>query len=125
MKPVHTPHAPEPAGHYSQGMVHQGVVYVAGQLPFHPERPDAPLGTVEEQTRRTLQNVEAVLQAAGSGLDRLLEVTVYVADLAHWGTINQVYAEMLGDHRPARAVVPVGPLKRGALLEIQARATVG
>lgn len=125
METIHTPHAPQPAGHYSQGVVHNGVVYVAGQLPFDPERPNAPLGNVEEQTLRTLRNVEAVLLAAGSGLDRLLEVTVYVTDLSHWGAINEVYAGVLGAHRPARAVVPVGPLKRGALLEIQARGVVG
>ena len=120
MHPIRTPYAPTPAGHYSQGIVHAGVVYVSGQLPIDPQNPDAEPGTVEEQTRRTLQNVSAVLEAAGSDLSHLLQLMIYVSDGGDWGAVNAVVAEMLGDHRPSRAIVPVSPLKRGFALEITA-----
>jgi 2-iminobutanoate/2-iminopropanoate deaminase len=122
---IHTEDAPRPAGHYSQAVVHGGTVYVAGILPFDPADPEAPLGDVGDQTRRVLQSLSAVLDAAGSGLDHLLQVTVFVTDLASWGEVNEVFAEFLGSHRPARAVVPVLPLKRGAALELMAIAAAG
>ncbi len=117
---VHTTDAPAPAGHYSQAVVHGDTVYVAGQLPFDPDDPGAPLGDVETQVRRTFANVAAILDAAGSGLDRLLHVTVFVTDPVLWTDVNRVYASILGEHRPARAVIPCGPLKRGAVLEVTA-----
>jgi 2-iminobutanoate/2-iminopropanoate deaminase len=124
MRHVHTPDAPRPAGHYSQAIVHGGVAYVAGQLPLDPIWPDAPHGTVEEQTRRTLRNVEAILRAAGSDLDHLLAVTIYITDVAHWPRVNAAYAEVLGTHRPSRTVVPVAGLHHGYLVEITATAAV-
>ncbi|MEJ2541753.1 MAG: Rid family hydrolase [Gemmatimonadota bacterium] len=124
IEPVHTPDAPRPAGHYSQAVVHAGTVYVAGMLPVDPGDPEAPLGDIGDQTRRVLANLARVLEAAGSGLDRLLQVTVYVTDLGSWTEVNAVFAEVLGPHRPARAVVPVLPLKRGAGLELMAIAAV-
>jgi reactive intermediate/imine deaminase len=120
IRPVHTQRAPQPAGHYSQAVIHGGTVYVAGLLPFDADAPGAPLGTTEEQARRALESLRAVLEAADSGLDQLLQVTVFVSDLSDWGTVNQVFAEFLGEHRPARCVVPVLPLKRGAALEVMA-----
>lgn len=122
---IQTDDAPRPAGHYSQGVVHAGVVYVAGQLPINPVAPDAPPGDLESQVRRVFHNVEGVLKAAGSSLEQLLQVTVFVSDLSHWADVNRVYAEILGEHRPARAVIPCGPLKRGYLLEVTAVAAVG
>ncbi|HSG46581.1 MAG TPA: Rid family hydrolase [Longimicrobiales bacterium] len=124
MKTVSTPHAPTPAGHYSQAVVHHGIVYVAGLLPWDPEDPEAPLGDAADQARRVLTSLEAVLQAAGSRLDHLLQVTIYVSRLEDWGAVNAVFAEVLGDHRPARAVVPVLPLKRGAAMELVATAAL-
>ncbi|MEK9499964.1 RidA family protein [Gaopeijia maritima] len=124
IRSVATSDAPTPAGHYSQAVVHAGAVWVAGQMPFDPANREAPLGDVEAQVRRTFANVEAVLIAAGSSLDRLLQVTIFVTDPELWGEINRVYADILGDHRPARAVIPCGPLKRGAVLEVTAVAAV-
>ncbi len=122
MQRVETAGAPAPAGHYSQGIVHGGLVYVAGQLPIDPSagRAARPFGSVGEQTERALRNVQAILEAAGSGLDRLLQVTIYVSDMARWGEVNEAYARVLGAHRPARAVVPVGELHHGYAVEIQA-----
>ncbi len=122
MQRVETALAPAPAGHYSQAIVHGGLVYVAGQLPIDPSagRAARPLGSVGEQTERALRTVQAILEAAGSGLDRLLQVTIYVSDMARWGEVNEAYARVLGAHRPARAVVPVGELHHGYAVEIQA-----
>lgn len=124
MNVVSTPKAPKPAGHYSQAVIHHGVVYVAGQLGYNPADPQAGPGSIEEQTEQTLRNIEAILQAAGSGLQQVLQATVYVTDMALWGRVNDVYARVMGDHRPARAVVPVKELRRGFQVEIQAIAAV-
>lgn len=124
MKTVSTPHAPLPAGHYSQAVVHGGLVFVAGQLPLDPADPGRPPGGAEEQTERALRNVEAILVAAGSSLDRLLSVTVYVQDVNLWPSVNAAYSRVLGGHRPARAVIPVKGLHSGYLVEIQAVAAV-
>lgn len=124
MKSVETPRAPHPAGHYSQAIVHGGLVFVAGQLPHDVAAPGRPPGEAEEQTERALRNVEAILEAAGSGLDLLLSVTVYVADISLWPRVNAAYARVLGAHRPARAVVPVKELHHGYLVEVQAVAAL-
>lgn len=124
MKTIETPRAPQPAGHYSQAVVHGGLVFVAGQLPHDVTNPGRPPGEADEQTERALRNVEEILEASGSGLDRLLSVTVYVADVSLWPRVNAAYARILGPHRPARAVVPVKELHHGYLVEIQAVAAL-
>jgi 2-iminobutanoate/2-iminopropanoate deaminase len=121
---VSTPNAPTPAGHYSQAVVHGGLVFVAGQLPIDPRDPSRPPGSIEDQTMRALSNVAAILTAAGSGLDRVLQMTIYVSDVSLWGKVNAVFARVMGNHRPARAVVPSGELRHGMLIEIQAIAAV-
>ena len=120
MKTVSTPNAPLPAGHYSQAMVYGGLVYVAGQLPIDPRNPGVISEDPAEQTRQALANVSAILQAAGSALHCVVQMTIYVTDVSLWPTVNATYSEVLGEHRPARAIVPVGTLKEGMLIEIQA-----
>ena len=88
MKLVATTGAPTARGHYSQGVVHGGIVYVAGQLPIVPGAPETQLATFDEQAKRVLDNVIAILEAAGSGADRILKATVYIADLKHWPAFN-------------------------------------
>jgi 2-iminobutanoate/2-iminopropanoate deaminase len=124
MRIVSTERAPRPAGHYSQAVVHDGLAWVAGQLPIDPAAPDAPPGDPETQIRRALHNVAAILEAAGTDLAHLLQVTIFVSDPSLWGDVNRVFAELLGEHRPARAIIPSGELKRGYLLEITAVAVV-
>ena len=124
MKHVHTEGAPSPAGHYSQAIVHTGLVFVSGQLPIGPDGTPLDAAPVEEQTRVVLDNVRAILTAAGSGLERVLQVTIYVSDIAHWPAVNEAFAAAFGDHRPARAVVPVPALHHGVALEVQAIAAV-
>lgn len=120
MRSVSTPNAPPPAGHYSQAIVHGGMVYLAGQLPKKPGVTEQIPGTVEEQTEQVLRNLEGVLEAAGSSLSRLVQITIFVSDITLWSQVNEVFARVMGSHRPARAVVPVGELPSGFVLEIQA-----
>jgi 2-iminobutanoate/2-iminopropanoate deaminase len=124
MKEVATADAPRPGGHYSQALVHQGLVYIAGQLPIKPDSQDRHVGSIEEQTEQALANLGAILRAAGSGRDRVLKVTVYVSDIALWGRVNTVYARFFGEHRPARTVVPTRELHHGFQVEIDAIAAI-
>lgn len=117
---INTPNAPKPAGHYSQATVYNGLVFVAGQLSIDPETGAHKTGPIEEQTELALNNVHAILQAAGSDWSRVLKMTVYVADINLWEAVNKVYSRVLGEHRPARAVIPTGALHHGFLLEIDA-----
>jgi 2-iminobutanoate/2-iminopropanoate deaminase len=125
VQPITTPQAPRPAGHYSQAMVHGGFVFVAGQLPLDPVTGElVGAGDAAAQTERVLASVDAILRAAGSGLDRVVSVTVYVTDRALWGAVNEVYERRFGEHRPARAVIPVPELRHGCLIELQAIAAL-
>ena len=117
---INTPNAPKPAGHYSQATVYNGLVFVAGQLSIDPATGAHKIGTIEEQTEQALNNVLAILQAAGSDWSRVLKMTVYVADINLWDAVNMVYSRLLGEHRPARAIIPTGALHYGFLIEIDA-----
>lgn len=120
---INTPNAPQPAGHYSQATVCNGLVFVAGQLSIDPGTGEKKLGNIQEQTEQTLRNVSAILEAAGSDLNHVVKTTAYVANIDDWPAVNAVYEKVLGDHRPARAVIPTGPLHHGFLIEIEAIAT--
>lgn len=125
MQLISTDKAPVPAGHYSQGVVHNGVVYVAGQLAIVPGQKEHTVGSIGAQTEQTLRNVQAILQAADSDLDRVLQMTIYVSDISLWGEVNAAYVRVMGNHKPARAVVPVKDLHYGYQIEIQAIAATG
>jgi len=124
MRTISTPGAPTARGHYSQAVVHDGLVYVAGQLPIDPADPERRLQEFDAQARQVIANVAAILEAAGSGLDHVVKATVYVADVAHWPRFNAIYAEAFGAHRPARTVVPVSALHYGYLVEMDVIAAV-
>lgn len=115
-----TPNAPTPAGHYSQAVVFNGLVFVAGQMAIDPKTGAKLTGSIEEQTEQCLKNISAILEASGSGLSRVLKMTIYIADIELWGAVNAVYARVMGDHRPARAIVPVKDLHYGLKIEIEA-----
>jgi len=121
---ISTPDAPQPAGHYAQAIVHNGLVYVSGQLPVDPTTGEKRLESIEEQAEQALKNVAAILKAAGSDLDHVLKTTVYVSDISLWGRVNAVYATFFDDHRPARAVVPTRELHYGFQVEIEAIAAI-
>ncbi len=124
MRMVKTIEAPVPGGHYSQAVVHQGMVYVSGILPIDPKTGSKILGTIDDQTRQVLKNLKAILEAANSGLHQVVKTTVYLSDIQNWDRVNQIYAEYFGDHRPARTIVPVGTLHHGFLIEIEAMAAI-
>jgi reactive intermediate/imine deaminase len=118
MKTVSTEAAPPARGHYAQAVVHEGIVYVAGQLPVVPTDPERRLADFDAQAEQVISNVFAILEAAGSAPERVLRATVYIADVAHWPAFNAIYARRFGAHRPARTVVPVSGLHYGYLVEM-------
>lgn len=124
MQTIKTPDAPAPAGHYSQAIIHDGLVFVSGQLPIDPATRTPCTGAIEEQTELVLRNLSAILEAAGSGIDRVLKTTVYVSDIELWGRVNATYSAFFGEHRPARSVVPTRELHFGCLVEIDAIAAI-
>jgi 2-iminobutanoate/2-iminopropanoate deaminase len=120
IKQMLTARAPAPGGHYSQAIVHNGLVYVSGQLPIDPATGERILSSIEAQTERALENVSEILKAAGSDLSRVLKMTVYISDIELWGAVNTVYARVMGEARPARAIVPTKELHYGFQIEIEA-----
>lgn len=125
MKLVSCEGSPPPSGHYSPAVIHNGIVYVSGQLPRVPGKPgDFALPTIEAQTRQALMNAEAILHASGSRRDLVLRATLYVSDISCWAQVNAEYAAFFGDHKPARAIVPVGKFRNGFLIEIDMIAAV-
>jgi 2-iminobutanoate/2-iminopropanoate deaminase len=124
MKAILTENAPQPAGHYSQAIVQDNTVYVSGQLAIDPKTGEKRLGSIEEETKQALNNVAAILEAAGSEIGKVLKTTLYIADADMWGQVNATYGQFFGDHRPARAVVPTKDLPFGFRIEIEAIATL-
>ncbi|HKS07352.1 MAG TPA: RidA family protein [Gemmatimonadaceae bacterium] len=124
MRTISTPNAPIPAGHYSQAVEHNGLIYVAGQLGIDPKRPGHTPDDIELQTEQTLRNVANILIAAGSDLSRVLSMTIYISDISDWSRVNGIYSKVLGAHKPARAVIPVKDLHYGFGIEIQCVAAV-
>ncbi len=121
---VTTDDALKPSGHYSQAITHQGLVYVSGQLPFDWQSGEKILGAAGDEAAAALTNLGRVLEAAGSSRENVLRCTIYVSDIAFWDEINAVYAAFFGDHKPARAIVPTGPLHFGFKIEIDAIAAI-
>ncbi len=119
LRVITTEGAPKVIGPYSQAIVSGDLIFCAGQVGLDPKTGELVSGDIREQTRRALDNLAAVLAAAGSGLDRVTKTTVFLSDLAEFGAMNEVYAERFGAHRPARSTVPVGALPRGSRVEIE------
>ncbi len=120
IRTIQTDKAPIPAGHYSQAVVYNGLVFVAGQLAIDPHTGERKLGSIEEQTEQVLKNVGEILKAAGSDMKLVLKMTVFVSDIGLWERVNEVYSRVMGEHRPARAVIPTKELHHGFLIEIDA-----
>ena len=124
MKKIKLPNIPEPKGHYSPAVEHNGLIFVSGQLPMNQATGEVETGAIEAQTELALRNVEAILIAANSDLNHVLQFTIYISEIELWDKVNEVYKKVLGEHKPARAIVPVKDLHFGTKIEIQAIAAV-
>jgi len=124
---VRTEAAPAPfqGAPYSQAISAGGLVFVSGQLSLQPDHAEIVGDSIAEQTEQVFANLRAILEAAGSGLDRLVKTTVYLTDLGDFGGMNEVYTRHVGDAPPARATIEVAALPSGAKVEIEAIALAG
>ncbi len=122
---VATERAPRAVGPYSQAVAAGGLVFTAGQVGLEPATGELVAGGVAAETARALENLRAVLAAAGSGLERVVKTTVFLTDMADFAAMNEAYARVFGSHRPARSTVAVAALPRGARVEIEAVAERG
>ncbi len=117
---VATANAPAAIGPYSQAIIAGNLIYTAGQIPLDPATMEMVGSNVTEQTEQVFKNLKAVLEAAGVGLGAVVKTTVFLADMADFQAMNEVYANYFGDHKPARAAVQAAALPKGALVEIEA-----
>ena len=115
---ISTDKAPKAIGPYAQAIKAGEFIYTAGQIPIDPQSGNLIAGGIAEQTRQVLENLKAVLEAAGSSLDQVIKATVYLKNMADFTVLNEVYGEYLGAAKPARSTVAVAELPRGALVEI-------
>lgn len=124
LRRVHTEAAPAAIGPYSQAIVAGGFVFTAGQIALDPASGQVVEGDVAVQTERVMLNLAAVLRAAGSALEHVVKTTVFLADMADFSAMNEVYGRHFGDHKPARSTVQAAGLPRGARVEIDVVAVV-
>ncbi|HWN10542.1 MAG TPA: RidA family protein [Pyrinomonadaceae bacterium] len=122
---IQTANAPQAIGPYSQAVKTSGLVFASGQIPIDPATGQFVPGGIEEQTEQVLKNLSAVLEAAGSGLDRVIKTTVFLADMQEFSAMNEVYGRFFKDAPPARATVEAARLPRDAKVEIEAIALAG
>jgi len=115
---IQTDKAPKAIGPYAQAIKVNGFIYTAGQIPIDPKTGNFVEGGINEQTRQVLENLKAVLAAAGSSLDQVVKATVFLKNMADFPAMNEIYGEYFGSAKPARSTVAVAELPRGALVEI-------
>ncbi len=114
---------PPANGHYSQCIGHNGTLYISGQLPVDPATKQIPDG-IEAQTQLTLEKIDLILTEAGSSRQQVIQMRIYISDIALWDKVNEVYTRFFGNHKPVRCVVPVGKLHYGCLIEAECVAGV-
>ena len=122
--PIQTDKAPAAIGPYTQAIKTNGFVFASGQIPIDPETGEFVAGGIGEQTEQVLKNLAAVLEAAGSGLARVVKTTVFLADMSEFATMNEVYGRFFKSEPPARATIAAAGLPRNARIEIEAVALV-
>ena len=118
MERVRTDHAPAAIGAYSQGIIANGFLYTAGQIPIDPASGAMTASKIVAQTEQVMRNLDGILEAAGASWGDVIKTTVYLHDMADFPTVNEIYGKWIGDARPARSTVQVSALPRGALIEI-------
>lgn len=124
IKKVETKFSVRDGGHYTPGIIYNGVIYISGQLSIDPETGKVPEGGIHAEARQALANLDTVLKEEGLSRDKVLQCRVYLPDVAYWGALNEEYAEFFGSHKPVRVVVPSNHLYNGCLCEIEAIAAV-
>jgi len=125
MQRVSTANAPAAIGPYSQGITTGGLVFTAGQIPLDPSTMQITGDTISEQTERVMQNLSAILDAAGASLGSVVKTTVFLSDMGEFAAMNEVYGRWFGEHKPARSTVQVARLPKDVKVEIEAIARVG
>ncbi|MBI1882976.1 MAG: RidA family protein [Chlamydiae bacterium] len=123
-KIISTAHAPIPVGPYSQGIQTNSLLFVSGQIPMDPVSGKMVLGSIQDQVERVLENVKAIVEAAGGNLSNVVKTTIFLKDLKNFEAVNQVYSEYFGESKPARSTVEVSQLPKGAEMEIEAIAVL-
>jgi len=124
-KIVATEKAPKAIGPYSQAVVHNGLAFLSGQIPLDPATGQLVEGDIAAQTTRVLENLKAVLEACGSGLDRVVKTTVYIKDMGEFAKMNEIYGQYFSEKPPARSTVEAARLPRDVRVEIDAIAVAG
>ena len=124
LETIHTDKAPEAIGPYSQGIIANGFLFTAGQIPLDPATGETVEGDIVAQTERVMKNLEAILKQAGASWNTVVKTTVYLQDLTEFPRMNEVYARAFGSARPARSTVQVAALPRGVMVEIDVVAAV-
>ncbi|RTL45457.1 MAG: RidA family protein [Candidatus Melainabacteria bacterium] len=120
MQVIDTKHAPKAIGPYSQALVHNGLVFVSGQIPFNPATGELVTGSITEQTNQVLSNIAAILKEAGTELNNVVKTTVYLKDMNDFDEMNKEYAQHFSNNKPARATVQVARLPKDVSIEIDA-----
>ena len=120
MRIVTTSTAPQAVAHYSQAIEQDGLLFLSGQIPLDPETGQMVPGGIEEQADRVLRNVSNLLIAGASDMNHVLKTTIFLTDLSHFKTVNEIYAKHFGAHKPARTTIQVAALPAGAMIEIEA-----
>ena len=124
-KLVSTDQAPAAIGPYSQAVSSGNFLFISGQLPLDPTTGEMVTGDIAKQTRRILQNLQAILESQGLSMEDIVKVTVFITQMDDYQTVNEVYAEIFGEWQPARSVVQVAGLPKGAPIEVEAIAAFG
>ncbi len=125
LKRVETGNAPAAIGPYSQGIIVNGMLYTAGQIPLDPKSMELVAGGIEEQTEQVMKNLAAILAAAGGTLQDVVKTTVFLLDMGEFAAMNKVYEQHFGAHKPARSTVQAARLPRDVKVEIEVIASLG
>lgn len=123
MRIIKSEKIPRANGHYSPCIEHNGTLYISGQLPVDPATKQIPDG-IKAQTILVLEKIDLILNEAGSSREHVIQMRIYISDIALWDKVNEAYTQFFGDHKPVRCVVPVGELHYGCLIEVECVAFV-
>lgn len=119
MEQIHTDSAPQAIGPYSQAIKANGLVFLSGQIPLDPAKMQIVEGGIQEQTEQVFQNIRAVLEAAGTSLEKVVKTTVFLSDMNDFSAMNEIYAQHFGENRPARSTIQAARLPRDVRVEIE------